>query len=396
MLSARVSRAWLCFLGLTMTALMALSPESWASSASMQAQQIPIGLLRDVSSAARFPASALYIDQGLYGDLEGSPSTQLGIFAWSRSRLGLAWSSQDDFLPGESLEAWWAIPLGGLDLGLAGGGWGRRLENSQETRDHWRTVETYHLNWNATMGLGLRLGSNGYLELAASAGQLRREQRQQDYLLHGTTWTYDSGYEIEPDCGASWRTAVRWSTAGEWLPAWLGHVAFMEQDSSTEGEWRRPGGERERVDLPGGSTTAEAMLGRRVLLGRDVALTAVLAASYTEDLETSRSSSGSGQASASWYNARFSGRLGLEATPRDWLRLYAGLGGGYRNSYEVRRELSGSGSWSRYSNEAGILDGLRASAGLGLHYRSAYLHTYITNDISTSNPFASASVGWSF
>jgi hypothetical protein len=53
------------FATVTLTGLTA-APAS-ASTASMAAQGIPLGLIPDVSSLARFPASALSLKPGLYG-----------------------------------------------------------------------------------------------------------------------------------------------------------------------------------------------------------------------------------------------------------------------------------------------------------------------------------------
>ena len=63
------------------------------------------------------------------------------------------------------------------------------------------------------------------------------------------------------------------------------------------------------------------------------------------------------------YIADVRGRLGLEAGPRGWLRLYAGLAGGYSGQNRIDRETSTSGTTRTSRMETEDLKALSASVG---------------------------------
>jgi hypothetical protein len=389
--SDRSTANGLGFLVLFVTALMAIAGPARASTASMRAQQIPIGLLRDVSSVPHFPSSALHIHQGTYCDIEAPVGMQLGLFTWGHSRVGLTWVDNDDVLGGSALGALWAFPLRSFDVGLAARGWGRRVDHSYDdpSEERWNVHETMDTRWAGTLSLGRRLGHRGYMELACSAGQIRHEEREGSGYL-----TNAQSYEQEPAGEPTWRTALRWSTGDLEDRAWLGHIAYRVSDESTRAEYRLSGDDPVRWNQGVRSRIVEGMLGRRVALKQDVVLTASASASYSEtESSNDRSSPDDPPNSAHAYAATFKGQFGLEASPRDWLRLYAGLAGSGSSGNLVHRETE---HHSAMHSEFDLVSALSASVGVGLHYRRAYLHVLANNSFSTDDPFAFASVGWSF
>jgi len=368
-----------------------------ASTASLHAQQLPLELLRDEGSVALFPSSALRFEPGLYLDLEGARA-QLGLASWGDSRLGLSYVADEDVLDGRSMDLLWAFPVAGVDAGLAVQGW--RTHSLRETGSSTSRSERQEEadRYSATMGMGVKIGRRGYLDVAISAGEFREEQRDQRWTLREDALALHSGHQTTADADASWAVAMRFAFGDPGRGQWVGYIGHVACHFSACGEWITSEGEAERRDLPRETTVWKAMLGRRLALSRRVAMTMVLTADYDEVLDSRPYSSSEvliNQTLA--YESLCQARWGLEACPRKWLRLYAGLAGGYWYENQRSRRLEPEHSTSQYSQQVREgFDKLQGSVGFGLRTWQVYLDTTVHNDFSTNNPFVHASVGWRF
>lgn len=393
-----VIRALLC--AVLLAGVAGATGAAHASTASMDAQQIPVGLIPDVSSLARYPASALSLPVGLYGDVEpSSGGHHAALFALGNARAGLLYSPLDPVCPGcgnhSAIGAFLSLPAGALRLGAALRGWEAR-EGHASSRD---SILARDRTWWGTLGAGLALGSHSYIELALSAGQLE----QSDYSQRNYDVYPDSLVTVITDeCAnpaSSYGAELRWKSGLGARLTGFGIVGYRHEDLTVERWDYNDGYGGETYDIaathPRERDRVHAALALRGKGPRGARITAGVSGHYVDD-DWTRTASPYERPPQMQRERRFETQLtafvGLSMALRSWCDLLAGLSGNYRTEHAVqyREDAAENGRQDRSTTWSRIRGGFR------LHTKAFYLGAVVNNSISSSNPFAGLSIGYRF
>jgi hypothetical protein len=386
------------FATVTLTGLTA-APAS-ASTASMAAQGIPLGLIPDVSSLARFPASALSLKPGLYGDLEGTgTTTQAGVFRIASARAGIVSSplirEYDPFASYRTVGGFLALPLGSLRLGATL----RGASQQDESTDYNRSLRHRNGFWWATIGAGLPLGERGYAEIALSGGEMCATIYSSQSRTYRPDSTVTVSYEECQDAGLSYGVEMRWKAGLRKDCALFGLLSYRFDDQSRKrhdfndgyhGEWYDV-----ESDEPHETQTLHAAFAVRSKGLGGTRVTAGISAGYT-DIDATHHMiqfyQYPTQARVRSFETLATAHLGLSLELKRWLTLFGGLAARYRNDHSVTS--STDSHYNRIDDDQYTRSEVRG--GLRLDSGRFYADALVNNSFSTSNPFGALSVGYRF